>query len=121
MTEAELTLLHQYSNNCVLPDGDDDFPAVNVLPDLKEFSGSLLKWGSLDQFIMLLVNKCTERLFTFCIETSLMVELILFGGLHKDVGPEWRSLYKPPAAERVADLQWRVLHGSTWFYMEPQL
>jgi len=31
-------------------------------------------------------------------------------GLLDGVGPEWRSLYKPPLLKKVADLQWRVLH-----------
>lgn len=28
-----------------------------------------------------------------------------------DVRPAWRALYKPPLTKKVADLQWRVLHG----------
>lgn len=32
-------------------------------------------------------------------------------GLAVGVRPVWRSLYKPPLTKRVADLQWRVLHG----------
>ena len=31
--------------------------------------------------------------------------------LDEKVQPEWRSLYKPPLSRRVADLQWRLLHG----------
>ena len=31
--------------------------------------------------------------------------------LSDDVKPEWRALYKPPLTKKVADLQWRILHG----------
>ena len=32
--------------------------------------------------------------------------------LSQDVRPEWRAFYKPPLDKRVADLQWRLLHGA---------
>ena len=31
--------------------------------------------------------------------------------LGEEIKPEWRSVYKPPLTKKVADLQWRVLHG----------
>ena len=32
--------------------------------------------------------------------------------LGPDVRPQWRELDKPPLDKRVADLQWRILHGA---------
>ena len=33
-------------------------------------------------------------------------------GVNCDTNPVWRVLYKPPLKKRVADLQWRILHGA---------
>ena len=48
-------------------------------------------------------NKLRERVDTPC-----------RGHLHLggDVNPAWNGLYKPLLTKRVADLQWRLLHGT---------
>lgn len=115
LTDAERTLLQFYCGGPVQHSVDDFFPLMKVLPDFKDCTGFFLGINNpclsihdadkklLYRLIVKILNK--DKL-NGKIDTPWRARLGLIDG----VGPEWRSLYKPPLLKKVADLQWRVLH-----------
>ncbi len=107
LTEQERRLLGDYSCGLIVPCPDDPFPSLIICPcpdmncevSLKEAKGKTLS----DLMVRCLNRQKLQH------RTQLPWRAHL--ALGEEVRPEWRSLYKPPLSKRVADLQWRLLHG----------
>ena len=107
LTGQERHLLREYSRGVTAPCPDDPFPSLSLRScsegqcevSLKEAKGKVLSC---------LMVKCLNRQK---LQHRTQLQWRAHLALGEEARPEWRSLYKPPLSKRVADLQWRVLHG----------
>lgn len=114
LTGHEHLLLTDYSGGVTVPRPDDPFPPLSVRPcwmdgqscdrrqcevNLQEAKGKALS--------VLMVECLHRQRIQHRANSPWRAHL----GSGEEVRPEWRSLYKPPLTKRVADLQWRLIHG----------
>ncbi|KAI3352703.1 hypothetical protein L3Q82_020166, partial [Scortum barcoo] len=103
----ERRMLGEYSRGLTAPCSGDPFPSLIICPssnqqgevNLKEAKGKVLS---------VLMVRCLNRQK---LQHRSLLPWRAHLSLGEEVRPEWRSLYKPPLSKRVADLQWRLLHG----------
>ena len=112
----ESIMLEQYAGGLTTPQTEDSFPDLCVRPCLDHYVGRFLNVKHCILDMKEVKGKGFYKLMVLCLNKSKLhqrVDTPWRGhlGWAADVQPAWRSLYKPPLTKRVADLQWRVLHG----------
>ncbi|KAK0155415.1 Transposon TX1 uncharacterized protein [Merluccius polli] len=108
-------LLSRHSQGFIAPCTDDPFPPVTLRPVFKDCTGWFLNSQQCTLSLQEATGKVLYRVIVKCLngKTLNRVDTPWRGHLQlgDEVTPAWRSLYKGPLTRKVADLQWRVLHG----------
>ncbi|KAK0155411.1 Transposon TX1 uncharacterized protein [Merluccius polli] len=107
LTGQEWRLLGDYSHGFTAPCSDDPFPSLTICPSSDQQGEVSLKGAKGKDLSMLMVRRLNSQKLQRRSQLPWRAHL----ALGEEVRPQWRSLYKPPLSKRVADLQWRLLHG----------
>ena len=107
LTGKERHLLGEYSRGLNAPCSDDPFPSLIICPSAEQQCEVSLKEAKGKALSVLIVKCLNRQKLQHWSQLPWRAHL----ALDEEVQPEWRSLYKPPLSKRVADLQWRLLHG----------
>ena len=117
LSPEEREQVKDYSAGVVSPTEDDPFPDITITPDLQDCEGPLLESEGESGMNLgtvsgkLLYRACVKLLNKKRLRSRTDTPWRDVFNLSDDVKPEWRALYKPPLTKKVADLQWRILHG----------
>ncbi len=101
LTGQERHLLGGYSRGLTVSSCEDPFPSLIICPSSDQEWEASLKEAKGKELAGLMVR---------CLNKKKLQQWTHLSLEEKDC-PEWRSLYKAPLCKRVADLQWRILHG----------
>ena len=107
LTGKECHQLGDYSRGLNAPCSDDLFSSLIICPSAEQQCEVSLKEAK-GKALSALMVKCLNRQK---LQHRSQLPWRAHLALDEEVQPEWRSLYKPPFSKRVADLQWRLLHG----------
>ena len=117
LSPEEREQVKDYSAGVVSPTEHDPFPDITITPDLQDCEGPLLESEGESGMNLgtvsgkLLYRACVKLLNKKRLRSRTDTPWRDVFNLSDDVKPEWRALYKPPLTKKVADLQWRILHG----------
>ncbi|MBN3292510.1 YTX2 protein, partial [Polypterus senegalus] len=120
MDRESMTLLHGIFLSQLKPIDETPFPTLTVSPavELRDGETNVLALSSLEALSLPTVPG--KQLYRICVKVNNLEQLRTRRhdtpwrdklGAPQGLNPAWRSLYKPPLASRVGDLQWRLVHG----------
>ena len=110
----QCVILRTFYNGFGVPDGEDPFPNLSIVPDFKDCTATFLntkKIGFSDLIGKVAYSLCVKVLNKTKLNGRTDSPWRAHFGVKEDVRPEWRALYQPPLVKKIADLQWRHLHG----------
>ncbi|KAL7827968.1 hypothetical protein AOLI_G00311200 [Acnodon oligacanthus] len=118
LSPEERKPIRDYSAGVVGPSEHNPFADISITLDLQDCEGPLLECEG--ESVMSYGTVSGKLLYRACVKVlnkkrrhsrSDTPWRDVFN-LSDDVKPEWTALYKTPLTKKVADLQWRMLHGA---------